>query len=46
MPEKHQGLINEYYETIKDALRVSLKREPTHEEVMEVVNKLIEKYKG
>jgi hypothetical protein len=45
MPEKHKGLINEYYDTARDALRIELRREPTHEEVMEIVNKLILKYK-
>lgn len=44
MPEKHKGLINEYYEVVKEALRVELKREPSHEEIMEIVNKLIAKY--
>ena len=37
-------MINEYYDVVKDALRVDLKREPTHEEVMEIVNKIIKRH--
>ena len=45
MPEKHQGLIHEYYDVVRDALRIDLKREPTENEIMEIVNKLINKCK-
>lgn len=39
----NRGIINEYYDTVKDALRIELKREPTEEEIMEVVNKFIKR---
>lgn len=39
----NKGIIDEYYETVQSALRIDLKREPTEEEIMEVVNKLIKK---
>lgn len=45
MFNKNQGLINEYYDTVRDALRVELKREPTEHEIMEIVNRLILKTK-
>jgi hypothetical protein len=35
---------NEYYDIIKDALRVELKREPTHEEILEILNNIKRKH--
>jgi hypothetical protein len=39
------GIIAEYYEVFKIALRSDLKREPTEEEIMEKVNLIIAKCK-
>lgn len=39
-----EGIITEYYDEVRDALRVELKREPTHSEVMEKVVKIIDKH--
>lgn len=44
MKEVNKGLVEEYYDTVKQALKVDLKREPTHEEIMEIVNKLVKKW--
>lgn len=41
----NQGLIDEYYDTVQAALRIDLRREPSHEEIMEIVNKLLDKCK-
>lgn len=40
----NQGLIDEYYSIFKDALKVELGREPTHEEIMYHVNLILGKY--
>lgn len=45
MTQSNQGILNEYYDVFKDALRIDLGREPTHEEIMEHVKKIDDKCK-
>lgn len=40
------GMIAEYYDSVRDALRIELSREPGHQEIMEVVMNIINKHLG
>ena len=46
MNQSNQGILHEYYEVFQQALRIELKREPTHEEIMYHVNLILNKHKG
>ena len=41
-----QGMISEYYDVVKEALRIDLDREPTHAEIMEVVMNIVNRHLG
>jgi hypothetical protein len=40
----NQGWINEYYDVIESALRVELNRQPTEEEILEILENIKRKY--
>jgi len=44
--QTNQGILNEYYDVFKQALRQELGREPTHEEIMYHVNIIKDKCYG
>ena len=41
MDQPNQGILHEYYEEYRQALRIELNREPTHEEIMYHVNQIL-----
>ena len=43
MDQTNQGILHEYYDVFQQAFRVALGREPTHEEIMSHVNKILRK---
>lgn len=39
-------MISEYYDVVRDALRIDLEREPSHSEIMEVVMSIVNRHLG
>ena len=41
MDQSNQGILHEYYEEYRQALRIELNREPTHDEIMYHINQIL-----
>jgi hypothetical protein len=37
----NQGMISEYFDIVREALKIELDREPSHQEIMEIVYSII-----